>query len=63
MDLLQAYETVLKGRGIDPARDAHHYRLLLQLSLDPQAAWWTGASPSGHEQQQGRSDTRFLFKF
>ena len=38
--LLQAYEAVLPLHGLVPQEDAHYYRILLKLTLDPHNDWW-----------------------
>lgn len=38
--LLQAYDTVLRRKGIIPDEDTRYYRFLLKLSLEPYPNWW-----------------------
>lgn len=38
--MLQAYQRVLPRHGIAAAEDTHYYRLIITLSLRPEANWW-----------------------
>eukprot|EP00191_Tetraselmis_sp_GSL018_P022397 CAMPEP_0177624034 /NCGR_PEP_ID=MMETSP0419_2-20121207/29250_1 /TAXON_ID=582737 /ORGANISM="Tetraselmis sp., Strain GSL018" /LENGTH=1404 /DNA_ID=CAMNT_0019124685 /DNA_START=457 /DNA_END=4668 /DNA_ORIENTATION=- len=40
LQLINAYETVLKRIGEQPAEDVFYYRFLLKLALDPDPDWW-----------------------
>ncbi len=39
MKMLAAYEGVLEGHGVPVAEDSYYYRLLLDLSLEPDSDW------------------------
>ena len=38
--MLQAYQKVLPRHGIIAAEDTYYYRMLITLSLRPEADWW-----------------------
>ncbi len=38
--MLQAYQKVLPRHGIIAAEDTYYYRMVITLSLRPEANWW-----------------------
>lgn len=38
--LLQAYDLVLRSKGMVPEEDTRYYRFLLKLCLEPYPNWW-----------------------
>lgn len=41
IDVLKAYDAVLRREGVDADSDTFFYRTILRMSLDPSADWWT----------------------
>ena len=40
LQLITAYEVVLRKIGLEPGEDVFYYRFLLKLALDPSGNWW-----------------------
>ena len=40
IEVLKAYDVVLRKEGVDPDSDTFFYRTVLRMSLDPSGNWW-----------------------